>query len=181
MATAPPNPVLINTLTSYSKFEDHLFEQYKLMVDTSQKLSDRRLSTNSYLFTINSSLLTILGVLATLLSDRRPLSIIPGAGVVLSISWIFLLRSFKNLNEAKFKVIHDLEQFLPARVFDMEWHYVGPYKAMSDIERYIPKLFLVFYAFLTIFFIWFLPVKQDSAQVIRVESPVTVQMAAPAK
>jgi hypothetical protein len=178
MAT-PPN--LINSLTGYTNFEDHLFEQYKLMVDTSQKLSDRRLSTNSYLFTINSSLLTVFGALAAFLPDRRPLAIIPLAGLLLSISWMFLLKSFKLLNAAKFDVIHDLEQRLPARIFDMEWYYLNPgYKAMSDIERRIPMLFVALYAFLTIF-IWFLPIKQDSPQLIKVESPVTVQMASPGK
>jgi hypothetical protein len=180
-AAPPPPPVLINSLTGYTKFEDHLFEQYKLLVDTSQKLSDRRLSTNSYLFTINSSLLTILGALAAFLPDRRPLAIIPMVGLLLSISWMLLLKSFKLLNAAKFDVIHDLEQSLPARIFDMEWYYLNPrYKAMSDIERRIPMLFLAFYAFLTIF-MWFLPAKHDTAQVIRVDSPVTVQMAAPGR
>jgi hypothetical protein len=178
----PPPPALINSLSGYTKFEDHLFEQYKLMVDTSQKLSDRRLSTNSYLFTINSSLVTVLGVLATLLKDRKMLAVIPAVGFLLAIAWMLLLTSFKRLNTAKFDVIHELETHLPARLFYMEWEYMKArrYRVMSDVERYIPILFLIFYAALFGFFIRSGPPK-DALQVIRIESPVTVQMAAPVK
>jgi hypothetical protein len=175
-------PVLINSLTGYTKLEDHLFEQYRLYVDTSQKLSDRRLSTNSYLFTINSSLVTVLGVLATFIQDRRDLTVIPAVGFLLAIAWMLLLTSFKRLNAAKFDVIHELEKSLPARLFYMEWEYMKArkYWIMSDVERAIPVLFLVFYGALFAFFVSSPPAKQAS-QVIRVESPVTIQMAAPAK
>jgi hypothetical protein len=104
---ARPTSTLLNNFPSTygTKFDDHLLEQYKLYVDSSQKLGDRRLSTNSYLFTINSSLLTLLGVLATLLPERRALAIIPAAGCLLSVAWALLLTSFKRLNTAKFRVI----------------------------------------------------------------------------
>ncbi len=182
---AAPTPPLLNAFPSTygTKFDDHLLEQYKLYVDSSQKLSDRRLSTNNYLFTINSSLLTLLGVLATLLPERRALAIIPAAGCLLSVAWALLLTSFKRLNAAKFDVIHELEQCLPTNVFAKEWERLihAPtrrYKAMSDVERFVPLLFLLFYMAVAIF-IWNLPSKEEKAQRLRLESPVRVEWANP--
>jgi hypothetical protein len=181
---ATPTSTLLNNFPSTygTKFDDHLLEQYKLYVDSSQKLGDRRLSTNSYLFTINSSLLTLLGVLATLLPERRALAIIPAAGCLLSVAWALLLTSFKRLNTAKFHVIHKLEQCLPANVFAMEWEDLtnAPprYKTMSNVERFVPLLFLLFYLIVT-GFIWNLPSKAEKAQRLQFESPVRVELATP--
>jgi hypothetical protein len=176
-------PLINNSLPSTygSKTDDHLLEQYKLYVDSSQKLSDRRLSTNSYLFTINSSLLTLLGLLASLLADRKPLVMIPVAGCLLSLSWALLITSFKRLNAAKFDVIHALEEKLPARIFQEEWRLLDkgprkPYTPMSDVERVIPWMFFVFYLILAAF-IWRLPAAgADKGQMIQIQSPVQVQL-----
>jgi hypothetical protein len=123
MSTPSNPPSLLNMLPSDydSKVADHLLEQYKLYVDSSQKLSDRRLSTSNYLLTIDSSLLTLIGLLASLLADRKPLIMIPVAGFLLSLAWSVLLTSFKRLNGAKFDVIHEIERHLPANVFQEEW------------------------------------------------------------
>src|SRR5205085_3511738 len=124
--TPVPGKLLNAIPSSYgSKADDHILEQYKLYVESSQKLSDRRLSTNNYLLTIHSSLLTLLGLLASLLPNRKPLIMIPIAGVLLSGAWWVLLKSFKQLNRAKFNVIHDLEGHLPANVFQEEWRYLS--------------------------------------------------------
>jgi hypothetical protein len=179
--TAPVEP-LLNTLpaTYGSVLDGHILEQYKLYVETSQKLSDRRLSTNNYLFTINSSLLTLLGILATLLPEPKALAIIPAAGCLLSVAWILMLTSFKRLNAAKFDVIRELEKNLPANVFGKEWEYLTKnashrYSALSDVERFVPVLFAVFYVGISIF-IWNLPTKTDKATRIVVESPVHVDL-----
>lgn len=42
-----------------AKYQDHLLEQYKLFVTTSQQVSERRQQANNYLLTLNSSLVTL--------------------------------------------------------------------------------------------------------------------------
>lgn len=180
----PSNPPpLINPLPSGygSKADDHLLEQYKLYVDSSQSLSDRRLSTNNYLLTINSSLLTLVGLLASLLGDRKPLIMIAAAGFLLSLAWSLLLTSFKRLNAAKFEVIHEVEHHLPANLFQEEWRRLNSggrrlYTPMSDLERVIPFLFLLFYLVLGVF-IWNWPAPvEDKVQKIQIQSPVQVEV-----
>lgn len=59
---SPNNPLIRNTKALYGeRFEDHLLEQYKLYVDSAQKVSEKRISASNYLLTVSSSLLTCLG------------------------------------------------------------------------------------------------------------------------
>jgi hypothetical protein len=180
---AATTPALLNSIpTGYgSKFDDHLLEQYKLYVDSSQKLSDRRLSTNNYLLAINSSLLTLLGLFASLISYHKPLIMIPIAGFLLSLAWFLLLTSFKRLNGAKFDVIHELEGNLPANVFKNEWHLLKsgkrrPYTAMSDLERLVPVLFLIFYSVVAVFILTWPVSKEEKIQKIQIQSPVNIEL-----
>ena len=168
-----------------TKYEDQFLEQYKIYVDSSQKVSDRRISVNNYMLAINSSLLTLTGLLANLLEDRRSLTILALAGLLVSITWFFLLQSFKRLNAAKFDVIQELERHLPANMFEEEWRRLTtgprrPYWAMSDLERMVPIVFLVFYPILAII-LCNLPAGQGSkTQKIELQAPVQVEMKTPA-
>src|ERR1043166_3644378 len=186
MAVVPPVPgSLLNApQANYTKYEDQLMEQYKVYVDSSQKLSDRRLSTNNYLLTINSSLLPLLGLLGTLLDDRRPLVMIPVAGFLVSAAWFLLLLSFKRLNAAKFDVIQDLEKHLSANVFDDEWRRLTtgnrrPYRSMSDLERMVPVIFLIAYALLICFVLNWPAGKEAKVQRIEIQKPVQIKIKNP--
>ena len=50
-----PDQLISNPKASYGEsFQAHLLEQYKLYVDSSQKVTDRRITTGNYLLTVNS-------------------------------------------------------------------------------------------------------------------------------
>jgi hypothetical protein len=67
--------------------------------------------------------------------------------------WYGLVRSYKDLNTAKFKVIHEMEAKLPVAPYDSEWEKVGKgknsklYLPFTHIEIYIPWVFFVIHAF----------------------------------
>src|SRR5258708_30257184 len=133
-----------NTPEAYGdRFKDHLLEQYKLYVESSQKVSEKRISTGNYLLTVSSSLLTVFGVLSTLHIGGAWLAVIPIAGLAVSTSWFGLVTQYKNLNPAKFKVIHELEKSPPAALFAYEWPCCElgegkAYKPITHHERWIP-------------------------------------------
>ncbi len=73
--------------------------------------------------------------------------IISVLGIILCIVWYRLLRSYGQLNTAKFKVIHHIEQHLPIAPYDAEWE-VGErgentkiYQPFTNIEIKIPWIF----------------------------------------
>jgi len=145
-----------------NEYEKHLFEQYQLYIEGAEKISDRRQNANNYFITINTALITLLGLsfqvnfLDSLVWMR---SLISGLGIVICIIFWFLLRSYKQLNTGKFKVIHEIEKQLPLALYDYEWKILGEgkdekkYYPFSHVELLIPWVFGLLYLILGIVFI----------------------------
>ena len=63
--------------------------------------------------------------------------------------WYRLVRSYRDLNSAKFTVIHEIEKKLPISPYDAEWEAVGRgsnsrlYLPFTHVEIFIPWVFLV--------------------------------------
>lgn len=142
---------------NYGKsFNDHLLEQYKLYVESADKISSRRDSANHFYLTLNSALFAISGYLSFLNKQSFIFLIIPLAGIIMSFYWLKTITSYKNLNTGKFKVIHELEKNLPAKLFDYEWEVIGggktkDYIPITVVERGVPKVFMVMYILMIIF------------------------------
>ncbi len=106
------------------EYRSHLLAQYQLYVKSVEKISDRRQNANNYFITINTVLISFLGIffqakiLETISWIKCLISIM---GIVICIIFWFLLRSYKQLNTGKFKVIHEIEQKLPLALYDHEW------------------------------------------------------------
>ena len=85
------------------------------------------------------------------------------AGIVLCVAWWALLKSYRDLNTAKFGVILAMEQQLPAQIFTDEWQslrrehtrfalnrealraWSGQYRELGYVERLVPWVFVVIY------------------------------------
>lgn len=153
----PVDQLISNPKEIYGeRFQEHLLEQYKLFVDSSLKVSEKRISTGNYLLTVSSSLMTVFGIATTLHVGGRWLAIIPVAGLLVSLTWFSLIRAYKDLNTAKFKVIHELEDYLPVALFRYEWHSCElgkgkAYKPITHLERWIPLIFALVYVALTVY------------------------------
>lgn len=140
-----------------------IIDLYKMAVEMADRVSARRASANTYFLTLHTGLAAFVGVLS---SARRPggpprvddaaLAIVSGAGAVLAIAWWLLLRSYRDLNRAKFKVINEIEaEHLPVHVFTTEDRYLkgddpvpslwGRYAELGLVERVVPVVFLGVY------------------------------------
>lgn len=130
--------------------EDIFFEQYKLYVETVEKVSDRRQNANNFFLTLNSAILAFTGFLTTQSFEVWHI-LVAIAGLSITILWLLTLRSFRSLNSCKFKVIHELEEKLPSKLFTCEWNYLGQgkskrkYLKLSVIEQGIPLVFSILY------------------------------------
>jgi len=137
------------------KSKEIILEQYKLYVNTAEKVSDRRQLANSFFLTINSILLTFTGYLATT-SVRPWYFVIPIIGVLISYFWLKTIKSYRQLNTGKFKVIHDLEKKLPFALFKDEWDYLGKgetkeYVKLTVVESGVPIVFIFLYILVAIY------------------------------
>jgi len=129
------------------KYKDHLFEQYKLYVESADKISDRRQNANNYFITINTALITLLGLSFQIKNIMWIRPLLSFVGIIICAIFWFLLRSYKQMNSGKFKVIHQIEQYLPLALYDYEWKILGEgknkkiYYPFSHIELLIPLVF----------------------------------------
>jgi hypothetical protein len=144
------------------EYKSHLFLQYQFYVEGSEKISDRRQAANNYFITINTVLISFLGIL--LQTDRFKNTIwvnifISLIGIIICVIFWFLLRAYKQLNTGKFKVIHEIEQKLPLALYDYEWHVLKEgkdkkvYYPFSHVEMIIPWIFGTIYLILAIVFL----------------------------
>lgn len=130
-------------------------ELYKMTVEMADRISARRLTANSFFLTINTGIVAFAGYLS--LSSQKSEAagqywIVAMAGIVLCFMWYRLIRSYADLNKAKFSVIHEMEKDLPYKVFDAEWTAVGEgkdskkYLPFTKIEMAVPWVFLSIHA-----------------------------------
>jgi len=136
-----------------------LFEQYRLYVESMDRISERRYQANTFFLTVNTILVTSLTGFLSL--TKQPITrygwIIFSAiaGIIFSFTWCRLIQSYRQLNRGKFKIIHALETHLPARLFAAEWDVLNHgdgtvYKPFSHIEMQVPLVFVLLYAALVI-------------------------------
>ncbi len=145
-----------------SDYKVHLFEQYKLYIDGVEKTSDRRQHANNYFITINTALISLIGLSFQIKIFENLAwikSILAFVGIIICVIFWFLIRSYKQLNTGKFAVIHEIEKHLPLALYKYEWEILGEgkdnkkYYPFSHIELFIPWVFGIIYALLGLYFL----------------------------
>jgi len=136
-------------------YETAVLEQYRLCVEMADRVSARRGLMNSFFLSLNTGIF----VLITTFGEQPPSGaeawwmVIPLAAVLCQcFAWFYLVRSYRLLNSAKYRVIGALEERLPASPFwRAEWWALGEgrdrsrYWPLSHIEQWIPILFATAY------------------------------------
>lgn len=133
---------------------DHYMEQYRIYLHVFNSFGERRQKSNEFFLGLNTAIIGMLGYLETKTVSHNESVIFlaaPFVGMGICFCWYRLILSYKQLNKAKFKVIHRLETKLPVALFETEWELLGrgkdmgKYRPISSIERNIPAIFIVLY------------------------------------
>jgi hypothetical protein len=140
-----------------AELSGNYFELYKLAVEMADRISARRGVANSFFLTVNTALLALLGS-----QDVRWYP--AAAGIVMCVTWWALLKSYRDLNRAKFDIILAMEMQLPTRVYGDEWDrlrkepipfglrpsalgpWLAQYRELGYVERIIPWIFALIYS-----------------------------------
>ena len=132
---------------------DQVWNQYQLMVQSSEALVSRRQEVSTRYLTALGVLLSAIGALVAL-SEKAGITntligitIFLALGAVLSWLWKGTINSLGVLNKAKFKVISALEDYLPAQLFDAEWKVLesNRYKSTTESDKSMAFGFFVFF------------------------------------
>ncbi|ACN14569.1 conserved hypothetical protein [Desulforapulum autotrophicum HRM2] len=139
-----------------------LIEQYKLYTEVTDRVSARRAATNRYYISLLSALFAFITFVINkkICSDYSEIVLccFTLLGVLLCGVWFINIKSYKQLNSGKFKVIHLMEKQLPFRCFDEEWKILGSgkdskkYRKLTKIELAIPAILAVPYLILFFYY-----------------------------
>lgn len=144
MSTQPPS------FDAASKAER--LEIYKLLVEMADRVSQRRQAANNFYLSVNTLLVGGSAYLGTLAPAARNVVVISIAGIAICALWVRNIASYQTLNEAKFKVINDVETRLTEQPFRTEWDHLDPdndgkrHRPFHKVEGAVPWVFLAVYA-----------------------------------
>lgn len=141
---------------SVAELPGNYFELYKLAVEMADRISARRALANSFFLSINTGVMALLGT-------QNVRWYLAAAGIVTCFTWWALLKSYRDLNRAKFEIILAMEVRLPAKVYGDEWArlrresvrfalrpaalrpWLAQYRELGYIERIVPWIFVLIY------------------------------------
>ncbi|NTU74046.1 TIR domain-containing protein [Candidatus Roizmanbacteria bacterium] len=126
-------------------------EQYKIMVSSTETVTDARMKVNNLFFTITSSILSVAFVLGKTYSFV-PLSVLAivvltALALLTTYFWEKLVNSYGKLNTGKFKVIDRIEKELRTNMFEEEWRILTQeinYEPNTRTETKIVERFRLF-------------------------------------
>jgi hypothetical protein len=131
-----------------------ILEQYKLYVEMADRISARRSLTNTFFLTLNTAIFAAIGALwKNRLTFSSWLLVFPLLALLVQCgAWFLLVRSYRQLNSAKYIVIGALEERLPASPYwKAEWKALGEgkdkakYWPMTHLEQWVPVIFAATY------------------------------------
>ena len=149
-----PQADLMHWDNQQSAYSNALLEQYKIYVEMADRVSARRGLANTYFLTLNSTVFTIIGVFWSTRPHVSSWLLIFPVVVLIGqcLAWFWLVRSYRQLNAAKYAVIGALEERLPASPYwRAEWKALGEgkdparYWPLTHLEQWIPFLFAACY------------------------------------
>ena len=135
-----------------------LFEQYKIVVETLNKINEIRESANNFWTGINGALIAGIAYI-------RDAEGIEGAhksyfiwtvifvGIILSCSWLSYLSTIKKSVDIRNDMLIQFEKYFPAKVFTISISNIGRKEGAGSLsikEMFVPALFLLGYIFFAI-------------------------------
>ena len=126
-------------------------EQYKIMVGSTEKVTDQRLKVNNLFFTVTSSILSVAFVLGKTfgftVAATIGMFILTLLSFLVTFFWEKLINSYGNLNKGKFMVIDKIEKQLRTNMFEDEWNNLTQeikYEPNTRTEATVIKRFRLF-------------------------------------
>lgn len=135
--------------------DEHL-EIYKLHSDLAERVSQRRESSNRLYVSLTVGIVVFIASLFRFSPSGNPeawlVASVSGTGILLSMVWWVNIRSYKQLNSEKFRVLRDLEKELVFAFFTEEWdpksegRKSNRYLRLTHVEAALPITFALMFA-----------------------------------
>lgn len=144
--------------------QNELLELYKLHAELADRVSQRREGANRMYVSLVLGLAVFLAAMFRFGSGVVPveavLFVTSIIGVLLTMSWYIVIRSYRQLNSGKFLALHEMEKQLAYPFFTREWELLGEgqdagrYWKLTIVEVGLPCIFLALFVGLAAFSFW---------------------------
>lgn len=123
----------------YEKNKENIISQYELLVNSAHETSNHRENTNKFYLTMIAALFTIGTYLSTEYNNSITIVLLIFI-IIICIRWRKHLQEYKMLNSVKFKIINNLELYLPVKAFTTEWKILKhrKYSGLTEWNEKIP-------------------------------------------
>lgn len=132
-----------------------LLEIYKLHSELADRVSQRRERANRLYISVLGGMVTCLAISIRFGVGGLPSDVVLGCagllGALLSLSWLSVLRSYRQLNTGKFEALKNLETNLIYPFFTTEWDLLSEgrdrsrYWSLTIVETGLPYIFLALF------------------------------------
>ncbi len=133
--------------------EEYL-QLYKLHAEFADRVSQRREGANRLYTGLLTGLMVVVSALLRLGPSDESINValFLGFGIfgmILSVSWVIVIRSYRQLNTGKFKALLELEEHLSYPFFTREWELLHQgrdfrkYWKLTVVETILPITFFL--------------------------------------
>lgn len=137
------------------KDKKYIIDQYKMVADSLNKVSDVRETSNNFWTGINGAFLSLIAYIKDIGTLQNPskelfLWTLIVLGCFLSFTWFGSILTIKRTEDMKNKMLIEFEKYLPAKPFTVEINALERKKkieALTFKELRVPFAFLIGYIF----------------------------------
>lgn len=135
--------------------EKNSFEEFKLIYESTEKVTDRRLTNNKLNYTICIATVVAIGVIWKWVIENSNyffsglllVTILTSLAIFFCSLWIRQILDFKNLNSAKFEVMNEMAENLfftdaendimvvSFKPFEKEWQKLSKINALQEVSK----------------------------------------------
>lgn len=161
----------IPALILKDKERDRLFEQYKIMIKSSNDLTNHRHSSNKLYVAMNGAILSAMALVSRYVNQLSEIEdgilmifvILSIVGIGVNSVWAKQVISYRQLSSGKFRIINMMEKYLKVAIFTAEWRALANgedekvYAAFTKNEERIPiNLKRLYYTLMILVFVFLL-------------------------
>jgi len=156
---------MVNNISTQNESDQHTaFEQYKILVDSHNKLNEIRENSNNFWVATNGAGVSALAYLRdaqNIAHHHKPILLITIGmiGILFCVSWLSYLSTIKKAIEVRSGLLLDLEKNLPNAVFSKIFTRSDgePWgkSTLTMKEMLVPSLFLMGYIFFAVLLFFF--------------------------
>lgn len=125
--------------------QEIIFKQYAILIESTEKLSDRRMMQNNIFTTINLAFLT---ALFSVKITGMVLSYSAVLGIIISFVWILTIYNYKIRNKVKFEIINEIERKYFYNIYNNEHIKIVKENnlfSLTTYEFFLASIFLIIY------------------------------------